>query len=64
MDSGYMRVEERALCCSYTGFEIAGECEQADEESYSETTHRWDFSRPLTKVKNSQSSSISGKTSH
>jgi hypothetical protein len=56
MESGYMRGEKRALCCSYTGFEIAGESEQADEESYSETTHRRDFSIPLTKMKNSQSS--------
>lgn len=63
MESGYMMGEERTLCCSYTGYENAGENEQADEESYSETTHRWDFSRPLTKIKNSQSNSISGKTS-
>lgn len=59
-----MMGEERALCSSCMGFENVGESEQADEEKYSETTHTRDFSRPLTKMKNFQSSSISGKTSH
>jgi hypothetical protein len=46
------------------GFECAGESEQADAEWYSETTQQWDFSRPLKKINNSQSGSISVKTVH